>query len=42
MLGACVLDLGCSPGAWMQVTCQEIGPKRHGGIVLGVDIKVDH
>jgi len=34
-----VLDLGCSPGAWMQVACQEIGPREKGGLVLGIDIQ---
>lgn len=38
--GSKVLDLGCSPGAWMQVACQEIGPKSAGGLVLGIDIQV--
>eukprot|EP00798_Chlamydomonas_sp_ICE-L_P019003 gene19003-25587_t len=37
--GTKVLDLGCSPGAWMQVACQELGPKSRGGLVLGVDIQ---
>jgi hypothetical protein len=34
-----VLDLGCVPGAWMQVACKEIGPHDRGGLVLGVDIQ---
>ena len=38
--GGKVLDLGCSPGAWMQVACQELGPKERGGVILGVDIQV--
>ncbi len=38
--GGRVLDLGCSPGAWLQVSCQEIGPKERGGLVLGIDIQV--
>jgi hypothetical protein len=29
----------CSPGAWLQVACQEIGPR--GGCVLGVDLQVN-
>mmetsp|Transcript_6955 Transcript_6955/g.11834 ORF Transcript_6955/g.11834 Transcript_6955/m.11834 type:complete len:257 (+) Transcript_6955:73-843(+) len=37
--GGRVLDLGCSPGAWMQVACQELGPKERGGLVLGIDIQ---
>ncbi len=35
--GGRVLDLGCHPGAWLQVACQSLGPK--GGMVLGVDIQ---
>ena len=34
-----VLDLGCHPGAWMQVACQSLGPKKKGGLVVGVDIQ---
>ncbi|CAL0317676.1 unnamed protein product [Lupinus luteus] len=34
-----VLDLGCAPGAWLQVACQSLGPLRNGGFVLGIDIK---
>ncbi|GAX73657.1 hypothetical protein CEUSTIGMA_g1108.t1 [Chlamydomonas eustigma] len=37
--GSTVLDLGCSPGAWMQVACQELGPVDRGGLVLGIDIQ---
>ncbi|PNW83003.1 hypothetical protein CHLRE_06g302650v5 [Chlamydomonas reinhardtii] len=37
--GGTVLDLGCSPGAWLQVACQQIGPRERGGTVLGVDIQ---
>ncbi|KAI5084382.1 hypothetical protein GOP47_0000551 [Adiantum capillus-veneris] len=37
--GASVLDLGCAPGAWMQVACQNLGPLEKGGLVLGVDVK---
>ncbi|XP_051116484.1 uncharacterized protein LOC127241469 isoform X2 [Andrographis paniculata] len=37
--GASVLDLGCAPGAWLQVACQSLGPLGKGGIVLGVDVK---
>lgn len=37
--GGKVLDLGCHPGAWLQVACQSIGPKTRGGMVLGVDIQ---
>ncbi|KAK9818410.1 hypothetical protein WJX72_012235 [[Myrmecia] bisecta] len=36
--GANCLDLGCSPGAWLQVACQALGPRHQGGLVLGVDI----
>lgn len=37
--GARVLDLGCAPGAWLQVACQAIGPRRAGGCVVGIDLK---
>ncbi len=34
--GARVLDLGASPGSWMQYACERVGRK---GVVVGVDIK---
>ncbi|PIN01579.1 Cell division protein FtsJ [Handroanthus impetiginosus] len=34
-----VLDLGCAPGAWLQVACQHLGPIGKGGVVVGIDIK---
>ncbi|KAM0860022.1 hypothetical protein ACQ4PT_046807 [Festuca glaucescens] len=37
--GAAVLDLGCAPGAWLQVACQNLGPLEKGGVVVGVDVK---
>lgn len=37
--GGRVLDLGCSPGAWLQVACQELGLPDRGGLVLGVDLQ---
>lgn len=37
--GGYVLDLGCHPGAWLQVACQSIGPRAKGGLVLGIDIQ---
>ncbi|KAL3148367.1 hypothetical protein ABBQ38_013824 [Trebouxia sp. C0009 RCD-2024] len=37
--GSRVLDLGCSPGAWLQVACKCLGPKSRGGHVLGIDIQ---
>ncbi|XP_010262028.1 PREDICTED: uncharacterized protein LOC104600651 isoform X2 [Nelumbo nucifera] len=37
--GASVLDLGCAPGAWLQVACQSLGPMKNGGMVVGVDLK---
>jgi 23S rRNA U2552 (ribose-2'-O)-methylase RlmE/FtsJ len=37
--GGNVLDLGCHPGAWLQVACQALGPRGKGGLVLGVDIQ---
>lgn len=36
--GGSVLDLGCSPGAWLQVACQSIGPPKRGGAVVGIDL----
>ncbi|CAL8462409.1 g1942 [Coccomyxa elongata] len=35
--GAHVLDIGCAPGAWLQVACQSLSKK--GGFVLGLDIQ---
>jgi len=37
--GSKVLDLGCVPGAWLQVACQQLGSHDSGGLVLGVDIQ---
>ncbi|KAL2620520.1 hypothetical protein R1flu_000725 [Riccia fluitans] len=37
--GSSVLDLGCAPGAWLQVACQSLGPLAKSGAVVGVDIK---
>lgn len=37
--GQYVLDLGCAPGAWLQVACQALGPITAGGLVLGIDLK---
>lgn len=37
--GASVLDLGCAPGAWLQVACQNLGPLSKGGAIIGVDVK---
>lgn len=34
-----MLDLGCHPGAWLQVACQSLGPQKKGGLVLGIDIQ---
>ena len=41
-----VLDLGCNPGAWLQVACKALGPQKGskgggggGGVVLGVDLQ---
>ena len=34
--GAVVVDLGCWPGAWLQVLAERVGPK---GCVVGVDLK---
>ena len=38
--GGTVLDLGCHPGAWLQVACQALGPPRGGGQVVGIDLQV--
>ena len=38
--GSHVLDLGCSPGAWLQVACQALGPAHKNGCVIGVDVQV--
>jgi 23S rRNA (uridine2552-2'-O)-methyltransferase len=37
--GGAVLDLGCHPGAWLQVACGALGPRARGGAVLGVDLQ---
>ncbi len=37
--GDYVLDLGCAPGAWLQIACQHVGPADKGGLVLGYDLK---
>lgn len=34
--GSRVLDLGCAPGAWIQIALEEVGPR---GTVVGIDIK---
>lgn len=34
--GAAVVDLGCAPGAWLQVLVERVGP---GGSVVGVDLE---
>lgn len=35
-----MLDLGCSPGAWLQIACESLGPRSKGGVVLGIDLTV--
>jgi 23S rRNA U2552 (ribose-2'-O)-methylase RlmE/FtsJ len=37
--GSSVLDLGCFPGAWLQVACQRLGPTKAGGRIIGIDLK---
>ncbi|XP_047323468.1 ribosomal RNA large subunit methyltransferase E-like [Impatiens glandulifera] len=37
--GSSVLDLGCAPGAWLQVACQSLGSAKSGGSVVGIDLK---
>jgi len=34
--GARVLDLGCAPGAWLQVAAEITGPA---GVIVGIDLK---
>ena len=34
-----MLDLGCHPGAWLQVACESLGPAKKGGRVVGVDLQ---
>jgi 23S rRNA (uridine2552-2'-O)-methyltransferase len=34
--GARVLDLGCAPGAWLQVAAEIVGPR---GTVVGIDLQ---
>lgn len=34
--GACVVDLGCHPGSWLQFCSQIVGPQ---GRILGIDLK---
>jgi 23S rRNA (uridine2552-2'-O)-methyltransferase len=34
--GARILDLGCAPGAWLQVAAETVGPK---GLVIGIDLQ---
>lgn len=33
------LDLGCAPGAWLQVAAKIVGAPERGGVVVGVDLK---
>jgi 23S rRNA (uridine2552-2'-O)-methyltransferase len=34
--GSLVVDLGCSPGSWVQVAAKEVGPFGH---VIGIDLE---
>ncbi|MEX2217230.1 MAG: RlmE family RNA methyltransferase [Phycisphaerales bacterium] len=34
--GARILDLGCAPGAWLQVAAEAVGPR---GVVVGIDLQ---
>ncbi len=34
--GMAIIDLGCSPGSWLQVISQEVGPT---GTIIGVDLE---
>ncbi|KAI3520063.1 hypothetical protein L1887_09284 [Cichorium endivia] len=40
--GSSVLDLGCAPGAWLQVACQSLGPLKNGGVVVTVVFNLVH
>lgn len=35
--GSHVLDLGCTPGSWIQIACQALG--QTGGRVVGIDLQ---
>lgn len=35
-----MLDLGCNPGAFLQVACQHLGAPSRGGRIVGIDINV--
>jgi len=35
-IGDRVLDLGCAPGAWLQIASKAVGPR---GLVVGIDLK---
>ena len=42
-----MLDLGCAPGAWLQVACQTLSDAKHGShtacgsqLVYGIDLQV--
>lgn len=38
--GDAVLDVGCAPGSWLQVSAELVGPR---GVVVGIDLReVDH
>ena len=41
-----MLDLGCAPGAWLQVACQTLSDAKHGShtargsqLVYGIDLQ---
>src|ERR1700684_449224 len=36
--GQRVVDLGCAPGGWTQVSVERVGAKKGKGRVLGVDV----
>ena len=36
-----VLDLGCAPGAWLQMACTILGKKQNpGSLIYGLDLQV--
>ena len=38
-VGDRVLDLGCAPGAWLQVAAERVGDPSRGGVVVGLDLQ---
>ena len=38
-VGACIVDLGCAPGGWLQVAVQRSKALENKGFVMGIDIQ---